>query len=110
MFLRVARRRRGARLAGYGLVRLTGRLRGGVGVAWRYGLANVLEARDRQRFANRRVRPGLMMLLLLAVVRGDLLTDWRRSLPTDVPNNFLVNIRPEERGPLDEFPEFAGLW
>jgi putative ABC transport system permease protein len=27
--------------AGYGLVRLTGRLRGGVGVAWRYGLANV---------------------------------------------------------------------
>ena len=26
---------------GYGLVRLTGRLRGGVGVAWRYGLANV---------------------------------------------------------------------
>jgi len=28
-------------LAGYGLVRLTSRLRGGVGVAWRYGLANV---------------------------------------------------------------------
>ena len=28
-------------VAGYGLVRLTGRLRGGVGVAWRYGLANV---------------------------------------------------------------------
>ena len=28
-------------LAGYALVRLTSRLRGGVGVAWRYGLANV---------------------------------------------------------------------
>jgi putative ABC transport system permease protein len=40
---------------------------------------------------------GLMVLLLLAVVRGDLLADWRRSLPADVPNNFLINIRPEER-------------
>jgi putative ABC transport system permease protein len=46
---------------------------------------------------------GLMVLLLLAVVRGDLLNDWRRSLPADVPNNFLINIRPDERGSLDEF-------
>ncbi len=44
-----------------------------------------------------------MMLLLLAVVRGDLLADWRRSLPSDVPNNFLVNIRPEQRQELQEF-------
>jgi putative ABC transport system permease protein len=43
------------------------------------------------------------VLLLLAVVRGDLLNDWRRSLPADVPNNFLINIRPDERGALDEF-------
>jgi putative ABC transport system permease protein len=40
---------------------------------------------------------------LLAVVRGDLLNDWRRSLPPDVPNNFLINIRPEERTSLQEF-------
>src|ERR1700735_4171836 len=44
-----------------------------------------------------------MVLLLLAVVRGDLLADWRRSLPNDVPNNFLVNIRPEQRQELQEF-------
>ena len=43
-------------LAGYGLVRLTGRLRGGVGVAWRYGLANVSRARRRERRADRRFR------------------------------------------------------
>jgi putative ABC transport system permease protein len=49
------------------------------------------------------------MLLLLAVVRGDLLTDWRRSLPSDVPNNFLVNIGPEERAPLEEFLKSHGF-
>ena len=52
---------------------------------------------------------GLMMLLLLAVVRGDLLADWRRSLPVDVPNNFLINIRPEERAPLEEFLKSHGF-
>ncbi len=46
---------------------------------------------------------GLMVLLLLAVVRSDLLNDWRRSLPADVPNNFLINIRPDERSSLQEF-------
>jgi putative ABC transport system permease protein len=36
-------------------------------------------------------------------VRGDLLADWRRSLPNNVPNNFLINIRPDERQPLEDF-------
>jgi putative ABC transport system permease protein len=50
-----------------------------------------------------------MVLLLLAVVRSDLLADWRRSLPTNVPNNFLINIRPEERQSLDDFLQSHGL-
>src|ERR1039457_2871554 len=52
---------------------------------------------------------GLMMLLLLAVVRGDLLADWRRSLPANVPNNFLINIQPDERRPLEEFLKSHGF-
>src|SRR6267154_1340759 len=90
-------------LAGYALVRLTGRLRGGVGVAWRYGLANVSRRGTGSVVQIVAFGLGLMMLLLLAVVRGDLLADWRRSLPSDVPNNFLVNIRPEQRQELQEF-------
>jgi putative ABC transport system permease protein len=43
------------------------------------------------------------------VVRGDLLKDWRRSLPADVPNNFLINIRPEERQSLEEFLGSHGM-
>jgi putative ABC transport system permease protein len=90
-------------LAGYGLVRLTGRLRGGVGVAWRYGLANVSRRGGGSVVQIVAFGLGLMVLLLLAVVRGDLLADWRRSLPAEAPNNFLINIRPEERAPLQEF-------
>jgi putative ABC transport system permease protein len=96
-------------LAGYGLVRLTGRLRGGVGVAWRYGLANVSRRGGDSVVQIVAFGLGLMVLLLLAVVRGDLLADWRHSLPADVPNNFLINIRPEERPSLQEFLQSHGL-
>lgn len=96
-------------LAGYGLVRLTGRLRGGVGVAWRYGLANVSRRGGGSVVQIVAFGLGLMVLLLLAVVRSDLLADWRRSLPTNVPNNFLINIRPEERQSLDDFLQSHGL-
>jgi putative ABC transport system permease protein len=96
-------------LAGYGLVRLTGRLRGGVGVAWRYGLANVSRRGGGSVAQIVAFGLGLMMLLLLAVVRGDLLADWRRSLPADVPNNFLINIRPDERSSLQQFLTAHGL-
>jgi putative ABC transport system permease protein len=95
--------------AGYGLVRLTGRLRGGVGVAWRYGLANVSRRGAGSVVQIVAFGLGLMMLLLLAVVRGDLLNDWRHSLPSNVPNNFLVNIRPEERRPLEDFLRAHGF-
>jgi putative ABC transport system permease protein len=96
-------------LAGYGLVRLTSRLRGGVGVAWRYGLANVSRRGTGSVVQIVAFGLGLMVLLLLAVVRGDLLADWRRSLPSDVPNNFLVNIRPEQREMLQEFLQSHGF-
>ncbi len=96
-------------LAGFGLVRLTGRLRGGVGVAWRYGLANVSRRGTASVVQVVAFGLGLMMLLLLAVVRADLLADWRHSLGNDVPNNFLVNIRPEEVRPLQQYLGAHGM-
>src|SRR5271165_5320875 len=98
-----------AGVLGFGLVRLTGRLRGGVGVAWRYGLANVSRRGGASVVQIVAFGLGLMVLLLLAVVRGDLLADWRRSLAVDVPNNFLINIRPEELQPLDDFLKSRGF-
>jgi putative ABC transport system permease protein len=49
-----------------------------------------------------------MMLLLLAVVRNDLLADWRRSLPADTPNFFFVNIPAEENAQFARFLEERG--
>ncbi|RTZ44440.1 FtsX-like permease family protein [Candidimonas sp. SYP-B2681] len=40
---------------------------------------------------------GLMILLLLAITRTDLLHGWQSTLPPDAPNTFLINIQPDQR-------------
>lgn len=40
---------------------------------------------------------GLMALLLLTVVRGDLMTAWREATPENAPNRFIINIMPEQK-------------
>ena len=88
-------------LAGWALVKLTTRLRGGVGVSWRYGIANLGRRRTESIVQLTAFALGIMMLLVLTVVRNDLLGDWRRSLPPDTPNFFFINI------PSDQPEEFA---
>ncbi|WP_241673048.1 ABC transporter permease [Lacisediminimonas profundi] len=40
---------------------------------------------------------GLMALLLLTVIRGDLVDAWRSASPPDAPNHFIINIQPDQR-------------
>ncbi len=96
-------------LAGWLLVRSLAPLRRGVGVAWRYGLANI--ARRGRESVVQIVAFGLgfMVLLLLALVREDLLQDWQASLPADAPNFFLINIRPDEGDAVRAHFASAGL-
>jgi putative ABC transport system permease protein len=95
--------------AGFLLVWLAGRLRGAVGVAWRYGVAN-LARRGRESVVQVvAFGLGLMVLLLLAVVRNDLLKDWRASLPADTPNFFMINIPAMETAAFAQFVESRGL-
>jgi putative ABC transport system permease protein len=89
--------------AGFALVRLSGTMRGAVGVSWRYGIANLSRRRAESVVQIVAFGLGLMVLLLLAVVRNDLLADWRRSLPADMPNYFFINIPPAEK---DAFLKF----
>lgn len=89
-------------LAGWLLVRVSGRLRGGVGVSWRYGLANISRRGGESITQVVAFGLGLMVLLLLTVVRNDLLDGWRASLPEDAPNNFIINVQPEELSSVRE--------
>ena len=95
-------------LAGWLLVWLTTRFRGGVGVSWRYGIANLGRRRTESVVQLTAFALGIMMLLLLAVVRNDLLNDWRRSLPADTPNFFFINIPPDEHQAFTTFLEERG--
>ncbi len=86
-------------LAGAGavLVTLAGRLRGSVGVSWRYGVANLSRRRAESLVQIVAFGTGIMVLLLLGLVRNDLANDWRISLPENLPNYFFINIPQNER-------------
>jgi putative ABC transport system permease protein len=83
-------------LVGRGLVALLGRSRSGVGVAWRYGLANVARRGRDSAIQVVAFGLGLTVLLLLTLVRTDLLEGWQKTLDEDAPNHFLINIQPHE--------------
>jgi putative ABC transport system permease protein len=89
--------------AGWLLVRSLAPLRGAAGVAWRYGLANIARRGRESIIQIAAFGLGLMVLLLLAVVRNDLVGTWQTSLPPDMPNHFFINIPPHERAAFEDF-------
>ena len=66
------------------------------GVTWRFGLANLRRRPFASSLQIGTLALGLMALLLLTVVRGDLLSNWRASLPPDAPNHFVINVLPDQ--------------
>ncbi len=96
-------------IAGRLLVVVLGRSRGGVGIAWRYGLANV--ARRGRDSAVQMVAfgLGLTVLLLLTFVRTDLLEAWKQTLDDNAPNHFLINVQPHERVSIADIFERNGI-
>jgi putative ABC transport system permease protein len=94
---------------GRGLVWLMGRYRSGVGVAWRYGLANVSRRGRASAVQVVAFGLGITVLLLLTIVRTDLLEGWRQTLDEDAPNHFMINIQPHERESVAAIYEEAGI-
>ncbi|MCM8594930.1 ABC transporter permease [Accumulibacter sp.] len=111
-------------LVARGAIRLAASVRGGRrsaaggsgGIGWRYGLAS-LERRSAASVVQIvALALGFMALLLLTVIRGELVDAWRRSVPPDAPNRFVVNIQPEQVEPVrlalaagGVFPELAPM-
>jgi putative ABC transport system permease protein len=48
---------------------------------------------------------GLMVLMLLALIRNDLIRNWQASLPVDAPNRFIINIQPTQIDGVKQFFE-----
>ncbi len=95
-------------LLAYGGSRLLARLPEGHS-AWKLGLANL---RRRPGMAVAQVGGfslGLMALMLLALVRSDLLQNWRASLPPDAPNRFIINIQPDQIQGVEAFFDAANM-
>jgi len=99
------------------LVATMGRFRSGVGVAWRYGLANVARRGRDSAVQVVAFGLGLTVLLLLTIVRTDLLQGWRQTMDENAPNHFMINIQPQELDSVAsifatggiEVPEFVPL-
>ena len=87
-------------VVGHGMVKVIGRARSGVGVAWRYGLANVARRGRDSTVQVVAFGLGITVLLLLTLVRTDLLDGWRQTLDESAPNHFLINIQPHEVAPV----------
>lgn len=93
----------------FGLVALVARLRYTAQGPWRYGLANL-----KRRAINSVVQIialglGIMALLLLTLVQGDLLDGWRQKLPADAPNRFVVGIQSNQVADVQRFTSGRGL-
>ena len=84
-------------------IRWLNTLRSGVGVAARFGLANIVRRAGLSTAQILAISIGVMVLTLLVLIRTDLLANWHNRLPPDTPNYFLINIQPDEVGAVRQF-------
>ncbi|MEJ0003415.1 MAG: FtsX-like permease family protein [Pararobbsia sp.] len=67
------------------------------GLGWRYALASLERRGMASALQITALGIGLMCLLLLGMTRNDLIEGWRKSTPPDAPNQFIIDIQPDQR-------------
>lgn len=95
----------------YALVRALGFMRYRVNghPALRFALAGMARRRGLTVTQLCSLSMGLMILLLLAITRTDLLQGWQNTLPPGAPNTFLINIQPDQRIAVADSLKQAGI-
>jgi len=87
--------------------RTAGRLAAGVG--WRYALASLERRGAASALQITALALGLMCLLLIAMTRNDLVAGWRKSTPPDAPNEFVIDIQPDQRQAVADYLSAHGI-
>ncbi|WP_266158360.1 ABC transporter permease [Dyella silvatica] len=84
------------------LLWLARRVAPGAHPALRLGLAALARRRGMSLVQATALSLGLVALLLLAVVAPALLEGWRRELPADTPNWFVLNLQDDQRAAFEQ--------
>jgi putative ABC transport system permease protein len=85
------------------VVSAAARIRSDASRIWRYAAAALARRRIQSIAQLVAFSLGLTLLLLIGIVRGDLMTEWRHAVPADAPNYFLLNVDPAEREAVSGF-------
>ena len=89
-------------LSAHGLLKLLRHWRP-VRRGWKVGLANLVQRPGLARLQIAALGLSVMAILLLALVRTDLVASWTASAPPDAPDQFLINIQPEQVSALAHY-------
>jgi putative ABC transport system permease protein len=91
------------------LLRLLAGVRADGGIGWRHGIANLRRHSLTSVLQIVAFGIGLMALLTMTLIRGDLMQSWQQSLRPDLPNRFIINIQPDQAQPLTEYFTKRGI-
>jgi len=79
-----------------GLLLLSKKIVMRLGGFWRLAFSNLQRRKGQSLIQIMVFSIAIMLLLTLTIVRTSLIDDWKRQLPVNAPNHFLVNIPPSE--------------
>jgi len=75
----------------------------------RLGLLNLRRRRWETTLQAMALSLGLLALLLLTLVRGDLFDSWRNQAPIGAPNRFVINIQPDQVSAVQRYLREQGI-